>query len=323
MSLPVTLIAALLLLAFGAAFSGLNIGLMMIRPAELKRKAAHGDKIASKLYRYRKNGTYLIVCVLLGNVAVISMLTLLLESVAGGLTAGIVTTLTVTIFAEIVPQTIFVRRGYQFSRHFFWLLNIIFILFWPIAKPLTILLDRILGEELPTIFTREELTHLVDEHAKEHSSTSGIDIDESRIVSGALEYSRVPAKDVMTAIGEVHSIESDDTIDVSLLSRLKRLGHSRFPVLDTEQGSYIGILYMKDLLGEDLPVPVTHVYRDRIFDVPSDSPLDTVLSRFIQTKSHLFLVQDEDDTVVGIITIEDVIEKILNREINDEFDPEE
>jgi metal transporter CNNM len=320
--LPVIILICVVLLALGAIFSGLNIGLMMVRPAELKRKAAHGDIIAAKLYRYRKNGTYLIVCVLLGNVAVISTLSLLLESVAGGLGAGIITTLLVTIFAEIIPQTVFVRRGYHFSRHFFWLLNIIFFLFWPIARPLTMLLDRVLGEELPTIFTREELTHLVDEHAHEYSETSGIDIDESRIVSGALEYSRVPAKDVMTPVSEMSTIESDEIIDIPLLSRLKRLGHSRFPVFDADQNDYIGILYMKDILGEELPVPVAHVYRDKIFDVPADSPLDTVLSRFIQTKSHLFLVQDDDDKVIGIITIEDVIEKILNREITDEFDPQ-
>jgi metal transporter CNNM len=320
-----------LLLTFGSIFSGLNIGLMMIRPAELKRKAAHGDEVAAKLYRYRKNGTYLIVCVLLGNVAVISTLSLLLESVAGGIIAGIATTLLVTVFAEILPQTVFIRKGYRFSRYFFWLLNIIFVVFWPIAKPLTIALDKLLGEELPTIFTREELTHLVDEHAKEHAKTSGIDIDESRIVRGALQYSQVMAKDVMTPLAEVESVDSDDEIDAALLSRLKREGHSRFPVLDKAHDDYIGILYMKDILGEDLPVPVTHVYRDRIFDVPHDAPLDTVMSRFIQTKSHLFLVRDDSDhngadphdPVIGIITLEDVIEKILNREIEDEFDPED
>lgn len=65
---------------------------------------------------------------------------------------------------------------------------------------------------------------------------------------------------------------------------------------------------------------VSHAYRDRIFDIPADSPLDTVLSRFIQTKSHLFMVEDDACKVTGIITIEDVIEKILNREIEDEFD---
>lgn len=322
MSPLTTVIIATLLLMFGAIFSGLNIGLMMIRPAELKRKAAHGDAVAARLYQYRKNGTYLIVCILLGGTAVVAALSLVLESVAGGLLAGIITTALVTVFGEIIPQTIFVRKGYQFSRHFFWLLNLIFIAFWPIAKPLTMLLDRLLGKELPTIFTREELTHLVDEHAKEHSHMSGIDVDESRIVSGALAYSRVPARDVMTPIHEVVHVDLEDMIDASLLAKLKRSGHSRFPVLDAEVKDYTGILYMKDLLGEDLPTPVEHAYRDRIFDVSVDSPLDTVLSRFIQTKSHLFLVrQGDEDKVVGIITIEDVIEKILNREIADEFDP--
>lgn len=334
MSLPVTLVVCLLLLLFGAIFSGLNIGLMMVRPAELKRKAAHGDKIAERLYHYRKNGTYLIVCVLLGNVAVISTLSLLLESVAGGLIAGIVTTLTVTIFAEIVPQTVFVRQGYAFSRHFFWLLDIIFVLFWPIAKPLTLLLDKVLGEELPTIFTREEITHLVDEHAKEHSASSGIDIDESRIVSGALHYSTMHARDVMTAWKDVFSLADDEILDAALLSRMKHTGHSRVPIyasgeedepkLQLNVSDFEGILYMKDVLGEELPVPVSHIYRDKIYSVPETSPLDTVLSRFIQTKSHLFLVFDdsEEERVVGIITIEDVIEKILNRDITDEFDEE-
>lgn len=330
MSLPLTILTCLLLLTFGAVFSGLNIGLMMIRPAELKRKAAHGDKVAAKLYEYRKNGTYLIVCILLGGTAVIAALSLVLESAAGGLAAGLITTGLVTVFGEIVPQTVFVRRGYQFSKHFFWLLNAIFILFWPVAKPLSILLDRILGGELPTIFTREELTHLVDEHAKEHHHSSGIDIDESRIVSGALEYSRVAAKDVMTHLDDTVSINLEETIDVSSLSKLKRSGHSRLPVYDTRQEDFVGILYMKDLIGEEMPVTVGHIYRDKIFDVAHDAPLDTVLSRFIQTKSHLFLVRDDKahdgadptDRVIGIITIEDVIEKILNREIADEFDPE-
>lgn len=327
MSLPLTILVAFLLLLFGAIFSGLNIGLMMIRPSELKRKAAHGDKVAARLYHYRKDGTYLIVCILLGGTAVVAALSLVLESVAGGLAAGIITTALVTIFGEIVPQTIFVRQGYRFSRFFFWLLDFIFILFYPVAKPLAMLIDRFLGRELPTVFTREELTHLVDEHAQE--GHSGIDVDESRIVSGALEYSTIPAQEAMTPLENVVSVDLDDEMDIPLLSRLKRSGHSRFPVHDPERDEYVGILYMKDLLGEELPRPVSHNYRDRIFDVPGDSPLDTVLSRFIQTKSHLFLVRDDrdgdgadpEDKVIGIITIEDVIEKILNRDIADEFDP--
>ncbi len=316
---PVILLSlAFILLLLGAIFSGLNIGLMMIRPAELKRKAQHGDPVAARLYHYRKNGTYLIVCILLGGTAVVAAMSLILESVFGGLLAGIITTGLVTVVGEILPQTMFVRYGYRFSRHFFWLLDIIFILFYPVAKPVTMLLNRYLGEELPNVYTREELTHLVEEHARTGDST--IDVDESRIVSGALQYSTLKAGDIMTPSDQLVAVNIKDCIDPSLLARLKRSGHSRFPVYDDGSQDYLGILYMKDLLGEELPVPVAHAYRDKLHDVALESPLDTVLSRFIQTKSHLFLVRDSEETVLGIITLEDVIEKILNRDIADEFD---
>jgi CBS domain containing-hemolysin-like protein len=170
------------------------------------------------------------------------------------------------------------------------------------------------------MFSREELTHLVEEHAQDMGSA--IDADESRIVSGALQFSTFQAKDAMTPIDKVLKVTARDELDVSLLIKLKNSGHSRFPVYDTGLQEFVGILYMKDILGEKLPQPMTRFYRDRIYDVPHDSQLDTVLSRFIQTKSHLSLVLDDDDRPIGIITLEDVIEEILKREIIDEFEPE-
>ena len=53
-----TVIVVIILLFLSAAFSGLNIGLMMARPEELRRKMARGDEVAKKVYRYRKNGNY-------------------------------------------------------------------------------------------------------------------------------------------------------------------------------------------------------------------------------------------------------------------------
>lgn len=79
-----TILLAAALLFLSAAFSGLNIGLMMVRPEDLKRKAAQGDAVARKVYKYRKNGNYLITCVLLCNVSVVSMLTLVLDNAGGG-----------------------------------------------------------------------------------------------------------------------------------------------------------------------------------------------------------------------------------------------
>lgn len=319
MDILITIIFALVLLFLSAIFSGLNIGLMMVRPEELERKARQGDEVAKKVYRYRKNGNYLLICVLLGNVSVISILTLALDSFAGGVIAGVATTLLVTMFGEILPQSLFSRRGYRLTRHFFWLLDFMFVILWPIAYPGAKILNRLVGAELPILYTHEELTHMIQDQAKHELSK--IDHDESRIISGALEFSHKTARDIATSLDDLTAVDLDDDIDASLISKIKREGHSRLPVVNTD-GEYVGILYIKDILGRDLPTPVSHVYRDKLYDIPAEARLDTALSRFIQTKSHLFLVTDNDEKVVGVLTLEDVIEEIIKREIEDEFDEE-
>ncbi len=316
----ISIIIALVLLFLSAAFSGLNIGLMMVRPEELKRKADHGDEIAQKVYHYRKNGNFLIVVVLLGNVSVISALTLVIDSFTGGLIAGLATTLLVTAFGEILPQSLFSRRGYRLTRHFFWLLDFMFVALWPIAYPVSKLLDKWIGEDLPALYTHEELTHMIEDHAEHRGSK--IDMDESRIVAGALQFSYKTVGDVATPLDRVKTIDLDDEVDASLLSMIKRDGHSRWPVTDKD-GNYVGLLYTKDLLGKELPLPVGHVYRDKIHDISASSQLDTALSRFIQTKSHLFAVYDDEDKLQGVVTLEDIIEEIINREIEDEFDQDD
>ena len=134
----VLLVLAAVLLLLSGSFSGLNIGLMMARPDDLKRKARQGDVIAARVYRYRKDGYYLIFCILLGNMT-------------NGVVGGLIATLLITMFGEILPQAIFTQRGYRFVRHFFWLLDVIYVVFWPLARPMSKLLNRWLGKETPQL----------------------------------------------------------------------------------------------------------------------------------------------------------------------------
>lgn len=325
MSILITIVLAALLIFLSAAFSGLNIGLMMVKPEELALKKKQGDEVAARVHRYRKNGNYLIVCVLLGNVAVISMLTLVFnhatgsfsEGLMGSIIAGTATTLLVTAFGEILPQSLFSQRGYRLTRHFFWLLDIIFVIFWPIAKPTSMLLDRWIGKELPSLYSHADFEHMIYEHAKHELSP--IDLEESRIVAGALRFSKKKVKDIATPINKVFMVELDDTIDSVMARRIRRSGHSRLPVKNAN-GEFVGVVLVKDLIGKGLPVPVGHIYRDRLFDIYENSSLDTALSRCTQTKNHLFVVTDGKGVPTGIITLEDIIEEILSRKIEDEYD---
>lgn len=131
------LVVAAVLLVLSGSFSGLNIGLMMARPDDLKRKARQGDAIAARVYRYRKDGYYLIFCILLGNVGVNTAMSILLGNMTNGVVGGLIATLLITMFGEILPQAIFTQRGYQITRYFFWLLDVIYVLFWPLARPMS------------------------------------------------------------------------------------------------------------------------------------------------------------------------------------------
>ena len=304
------------LLVLSGVFSGLNIGLMMARPDDLRRKAQHGDEIAARVYRYRKDGYYLIFCILLGNVGVNTAMSILLGNITNGVVGGIVATLLITLFGEILPQAIFSQRGYRLTRYFFWLLDIIYVLFWPLARPVSHLLGRWLGREGPALYSHNELEQIIREHAAHADST--VDYDEGRIATGALRFSKKRVADIATPRRHVYCVNRDDQLDAALLSQIKRAGHSRIPVC--HDGVVVGLLYLKDIVGRTLPLPISRVSRDKVHHIDARSGLDTALSRFIQTHSHLFVVTDQRGKQVGIITLEDVIEQIINQQIEDEFD---
>ncbi len=191
------------------------------------------------------------------------------------------------------------------------------MLFWPLAKPMSKLLNRWVGKETPQLYSHQELEQIIHEHAER--SDSPVDYDESRIAAGALQFSKKMAGDLVTPMDEVFAVDLDDELDATLLAHIKHAGHSRIPV--RSDGHLVGILYVKDVVGRELPLPISQLYRDKIHDIDARSRLDTVLSRFIQTHNRLFVVVDGEDEH-GIITLEDVIEEILGQEIEDEYDDE-
>ena len=80
--------------------------------------SSQGDVIAARVYRYRKDGYYLIFCILLGNVGVNTAMSILLGNMTNGVVGGLIATLLITMFGEILPQAIFTQRGYKFCTAF-------------------------------------------------------------------------------------------------------------------------------------------------------------------------------------------------------------
>ena len=307
-----------IILACSAILNGLILGLMSINIHELKTKVDLGDSNAIKIYPLRKNGNFLLASLLIGVVVCNTFLSIFIDSKLGSILALITVTVLITIFAELLPLALFSRNQLSLSARYIWLARICSIIFFPFAKLIDLILDKFLGAELPEYRSKNEFARLIVNNHKHQQSD--IDKDEARIVSGALSYSDIPVKKVMTAKQFCYTIDSETIIDEDKLNEIVEQGFSRIPVISESNGQVIGIIHSKDLIGVTPGSPAHKLARFKVRTVKEDSLLDDVLNHFIKSRSHLFVVLNDNDEMIGVLTIEDVLEEIIKTEIEDEFD---
>lgn len=310
----------LFLVGMSALCSGLNLSLMSLDMADLRRKARAGNLQAKLVLPLRRNSHLTLASILLTNVAVISATSLVLEHRFNGLVAGLMSTLLIVIFGEIFPQALFLRNSLKFTAFFAPLLRFMIIVTYPVSKPLQLLLDRLFGRETAHLHSRQELGMIIAEHVE--SKGSELDEDEAEIMRGALSLSNKRVRDIMTPLKHVYTLGPGTLIDDAKIDEIKHENWSRIPIIDDDRTECYGVLLMKDLVDIDFDEQAHRVdslplHPTRL--VGSMTALDTLFRLFIGAHSHLMPVE-RDDHIVGIVTIEDLIEEIIGHEIEDESD---
>ena len=310
----------LLLVGLSAICSGLNIAFMSLDLADLRRKAKLGNAAAKRILPLRRNSHLALAAILLTNVAAVSATSLVLESAFNGWVSGIATTLLIVILGEIFPQAFFVRRALSICAKLAPLMRTMIFLTYPVAKPLQLLLDRLFGHETPQLQSRQELGVLITEHLG--SDDSELDDDEIEIIRGALQLSEKRVRDIMTTISRVYWLTPDTVIDQAKITEIKDFARSRIPIFNRRLTKCYGLLLMKDLV--DINFEETSYRVDDLTIYPcqtvgSMTALDAMFRRFINAGTHLIPIE-KDDQIVGIVTIEDLLEEIVGHEIEDETD---
>ncbi|XP_063304670.1 metal transporter CNNM4 isoform X1 [Pelobates fuscus] len=322
------------LLALSGIFSGLNLGLMALDPMELRVVQRCGSdrerRYAAKIEPVRRQGNYLLCSLLLGNVLVNTTLTTLLDDLIGsGLAAIMTSTLGIVVLGEIVPQALCSRHGLAVGANTLFLTRFFMVLTFPLAYPVSKLLDCVLGQEIGTVYNREKLLEML----KVTEPYSGLVREEMNIIQGALELRTKTVEAVMTRVEDCFMLPHDTILDFSTMSSIMESGYTRIPVYENEKSNIVDILYVKDLAFVDpddcTPLgTITRFYSHPVHFVFSDTKLDAVLEEFKKGRSHLAIVQkvnsegegDPFYEVMGLITLEDVIEEIIKSEILDESD---
>lgn len=322
-----------ILIMMSGMFSGLNLGLMSLDKVSLEIVIGSGSaaqsKYARRIYPIRRRGNLLLCTILLGNVSVNALLSILLADFTSGLVGFLSSTILIVVCGEIFPQAVCSRYGLLVGYYTVWIVWIFLIVLLPLSYPISKILDFALGHEVGTIYTRTELKKLFDIH----TTYSDITREEANVLSGALEFGSMEVQAVMTPLDKVFMLGIDTILNRDTIKLMLQKGFSRIPVYEGSPDIITGLLFVKDLalLNPDDNLSVRKVLPTLGRNFPrvfNDTRLSQMLEEFKKGQSHIAVVrrvvehEDSDPTYenVGIVTLEDVIEEILQDEIVDETD---
>lgn len=325
---------SVLLLALSALCSGLNISMLALDPVELRVLQNSGtekeQKYARKIESVRKHGNYILCTVVLGNVLTNTCFVVWMCQILGmTVLSTAFCTLGIFFIGEILPHSVASRHSLAIASKTLCATRLLMLLFLPIAYPVSKILDIMLRQEISSFYTREKLVAMLRVTDPYHDLVK----EELNIIQGALELRTKTVEDVLTPLSDCYMLSSDAVLDFCTMSDIMQSGFTRIPVYENDRSNIVDILFVKDLAFVDpddcTPLKtITQFYKHPMHYVFSDTKLDVMLEEFKRGKSHLAVVQrvnsegegDPFYEVMGIVTLEDVIEEIIKSEIVDETD---
>jgi len=325
------------LVMLSGLFSGLTLGLLGLDVIGLQI-VQKGDnkylaKCAESIVPIREKGNMLLCTLLLGNVAVNSALSILTADIANGLMGFFVSTALIVVFGEILPQATCTRYALQVGARAVPIVKLLLCLMYIVAKPMSLVLDWLLGQEVGTIFSRKELLEML----KLQISMGACDEEEGavaqQVAEGALSFRDKKVGEVMTPLEDAYLLSAETRLGYDTIREIFETGFSRIPVYGQDKHDYKGLLYTKDLMLADPEDEMKlgdfiQIFNRKVETFFQGTKLVEVLSVFKKGGTHMGVVREvntEIDTqprfeVVGVLTLEDVVEEILQEEIVDETD---
>lgn len=311
-----------LLLACSAFFSSSETGILSLNRYRLRHKAKEGHRGAKRVSKLLSRPDRLLGTILIGNnfvnilaSSIATVLAIKLYGEAGIAIATIGLTIALLIFGEITPKTLAALHPEKIAYPASLPLQALLKLFYPLVISLGWIsngLLRLLGvnpaAKNDDALTTEELRSVVRE--------AGHELPKSRqsMLLGILDLERVTVNDIMIPRNEVAGINLQDDLP-SIIEQLRTTPHTRLPVFRQDINQVEGIVHMRELTqllthGQLTLESLLGVCSAPYF-IPESTPLSTQLFNFQKQKLRIGMVVDEYGDVLGLVTLEDILEEIV------------
>ncbi len=322
-STPTFLIGLLVfLIACSAFFSSSETGMLSLNRYRLRHLAKQGHRGAKRASTLLNRPDRLLGIILVGNTfvnifasAIATALAIQLWGEAGIAIATVALTLILLLFGEIAPKTLAILRpeaiAYPFSLPLMLLLKILSPLVWllnGVSNGLLKLFGVDPSSKRNEGLTTEELRSVVRESSHE------LPLSRQSMLLGILDLETVTVNDIMIPRNEVAGIDLEDPLE-DILTQLRTTSHTRLPVFRNDINQIEGVVHMRQiarlLTHDQLTKETLSQASHEPYFVPESTPLSTQLLNFQKHTRRIGIVVDEYGDVLGIVTLEDILEEIV------------
>ncbi len=310
------------LLALSAMFSGAEIAMFSVSTLSVKHLMEKGKKGAKTLYKLKSDPNRLLITALVGNnlvnIGAAAYATKLAIGTFGSAGVGIATgimTLLILVFGEVFPKSYATSKAAKISLKLAGFIYFFSILFFPIVALLNVALKKFVKHQVVPRISEDELKVFV-RASKEEGSIKQI---EAEMINNIFEFDETTVGEIMTPRLDMFCLDADKSIS-EVKDKIKSTKHTRIPIYLNKLDNIIGVVHMREImqmLAEGkTDVKLKEISREPLF-VPESKKIYLMLRTFQKKKNHLAVVVDEYGVVIGLVTLEDVLEEVVG-EIYDE-----
>jgi len=325
-----SIIYIIILIIISGMFSGSETSVTSVNRSKIHKLANKGDKRAKKLLNLIDKKNELISSILVGNNIVNILASVLATAILieyfgsnGIFYSTLVMTCLIVIFAEVLPKNIALIKADRFALFFSWPLTIFVKIFYPInliLKSLNLVIYKIFGidHNKKNISVTEDIRNMIDMHEDE----GDLHKDESSMINAILDLKEITVEKIMTHRKNIFSFDINETDKI--YSIIAKSSFSRIPVWQDNPNNILGIIHAKNILSNldhEGKIDIKKIKESIIkpWFIPETTRVKDQLNEFINRKEKIAFVVDEYGELMGLISLEDIIEEIVGN-IFDEKD---
>ena len=324
-SLLILLVMVPLMLLQGF-FSGSEIALVNADKLKMKHLAGQGHKGAQLYMKMFQRPEVILGTTLVGtNISIVALTTLgtllMIKFFGeyGDLLAFLVFTPLFLVFNEVVPKSVYQQKANTLAPIVIFPLRLFSLLFYPLVfvfSRLARIATRLVGVKAShgSLFITREQVRMILEDTEQMANVDVFDRD--RLIR-AVRFVETTVADVMIPIAEVTMLSHRQSTDEAIAIARKH-GYFRLPVYEDEPGKILGVVVLGiwELMDPQLKTKSLDELRTPVWYVVENQPVDEILDELQQRQDHMAIVVDEFGSAMGMITLEDVLERVVGEVIN-------